>query len=271
MKKQLIINADDFGLEKEANGKIISCYRLGALSDISILAAGDAFDHAAHLARKNAIEKIGIHLALTGGFRSLTQPERVPSLVDRSGRFQKGYGGFLSRFFSGRIKKDEIYTEFKNQIARVKKENFKITHVDSHQHIHTVPSILKIVIKLMKEEHIDRIRFPVEKLSIFDKIKNPFEGARNLLLSSMCGLSKGILKEAGVKHNSYFIGHARALKLGKNDLISAILNLRDGITELGCHPGNSEKELKAISSPDFINEIKTRSISLVSWDGSGRC
>lgn len=279
MKKRLVINADDFGLAEDINKGIIECYTSGAVSDITLLAVGDSFGHAVKLARENNIDKIGAHLALTGSFKPLTPAKDISSLVGRNAKFPKSYTPFLVRYFAGLIKSDEIYTEFKNQISRVKKEGFGITHLDSHQHIHAVPGILKIVIKLMKEESISYVRFPLERVDTFLKTADTRAWLRSLLLAPMCWLSRGLLDTSGVKYNDYFAGHARALRLRKKDLILAISSLKNGLTELGCHPGyftedvkrkypyyrNCEEELKALCDRGFVDGIKTRSIELGSY------
>ena len=254
MPKKLIINADDYGLTGRANKAVIECFTRGAVTDMSLLAVGDSFEHAVKLARENNINKIGIHLALTGPFKPLTPT-----------RFSRSYIPFLIRYFAGFVKKDEIYTEFKSQILKIKKEGFTITHLDSHQHIHVVPGILKVVIRLMKEENIDYVRFPREKINIFTELIDPRALIRSLLLLPMCGLSGKLLDVPGIKHNDYFAGHARALKLRKKDLMRAISNLKDGLTELGCHPGNREEEAIALCDKGFVDEMKARSIELVSY------
>lgn len=254
MSKKLVINADDYGLTEDANKAVIECFTRGAVTDMSLLAVGDSFEHAVKLARKNNINKIGVHLALTGPFKPLTPA-----------RFSKSYIPFLIRYFAGLVKKEEIYAEFKNQILKVKKEGFAITHLDSHQHIHMVPGILKIVIKLMKEENIDYVRFPKEKINIFTELMDPLAIIRSLMLLPMCGLSERLLDVPGIKHNDYFAGHSRALRLRKKDLLRAISNLKDGLTELGCHPWNREEERAALCDKGLVDEIKARSIELVSY------
>ncbi|MFH1380938.1 MAG: ChbG/HpnK family deacetylase, partial [Candidatus Omnitrophota bacterium] len=70
MSKRLIINADDFGAARESNENILRCFTNGAVSDISLLAVGDAFDEAAKLAAEKGIKKLGAHLALTESFKA---------------------------------------------------------------------------------------------------------------------------------------------------------------------------------------------------------
>ena len=188
MSKKLIINADDFGIAEDINRGIIECYTQGAVTDISLLAVGASSDHAANLAKTYNIGELGVHLALTGYFKAASQAGKASSLVDKSGRFPKGYLSFLAKFYSGQVKKSEIYEEFKAQILKIKKMGFIITHLDSHQHIHIAPEILKIIIRLAREEGINYIRFPSEKVDLFTKLKDPRGSARHFSLFFMLSL-----------------------------------------------------------------------------------
>jgi len=241
--KKLIITADDFGLTEKVNNNIIASYKRGAVTAISLLAEGGAFGHAVKCAKENGINKIGAHLS-----------------------FPEGYKTFFLKYFTGCIKKEEIYVKFKKQISEIKKAGFTITHLDGHQHIHMAPGVLKIVIKLMKEEGINCVRFPLENLSLSAKLKDPCGWIRNIILSFMCGLSWKPLVASGLKHNDFFIGHARALGLRRKDLFGAIAEVKDGLTELGCHPGERTEERDTLCDKAFLDELKNHSIELVSWD-----
>jgi len=270
LTKKLIINADDFGIAEGINEGIIECYTRGAVTDMSLLAVGDSFQHAVGLAKKNNINKMGVHLALTGSFKSI---------LDEAWKFPASYASFLAGYFTGKVPGKRIYGEFKKQIQKVKKEGFQISHLDSHQYIHMVPGILKNVIKLMKEEDIRHIRFPLEKISISTRLLSPSAWWRNIMLSSACRASGRMLESAGIKHNDFFIGHVHAHKLKRKSLLSIIRRLKSGVTELACHPGrftddvkkaypqyrNCEEELEILCDKDFIDGIKAGSVELVSY------
>ena len=276
MAKKLTITADDFGLAEDVNEGIIKCFTSGAVTNITLLAVGLAFSHAVRRAKENKITKIGVHLTLTGSFKPISSPEEVPTLVDRQSRFPKSYDSFFGKYFASLVNKDEIYEEFKKQIVTIKNEGFTIAHIDSHQHIHMVPGILKVVIKLMKEFGIEYIRFPLERMS---KRVDVAGLIRQLMLLPVCSMSRRLLDTPGIKHNDRFIGYTRALRLRGEDLTDAISDLKDGLTELGCHPGyftervkesypwykNCEEELKILCDKNFVDKIKKSSIELVSY------
>jgi predicted glycoside hydrolase/deacetylase ChbG (UPF0249 family) len=264
MARKLIINADDFGLTNEINESIMECYASGIVTDISCLATGDAFENAVTLARKSTVDAIGVHLCLTGAGKPVAAPGDVKSLLC-NGRFPKTYISFLMRYFTGRVKTDEIYIELKNQIAKVKRAGFQVTHIDSHHHIHVVPGILKLVIQLMREERIENIRFPREKIPWLTGIRNPRAWARNMALLFMCTVSGATLEASRARHSDSFIGHAFAHKMHKDRLVTSLRGVKDGLTELACHPGACEEERKLLCDTVLIAAIYKSTIELNSY------
>ena len=257
--KQLIINADDFGLTEGITNGIIDCYKKGVIKDISLMAESDAYEHAVDLAKKNNIRNIGAHILLS--------EETNPSLK---------YYRFPWRYFLGAVSDKDIYLKVRNQLSKIKNSGFDVTHLNSHQHIHMTPRILKVFVRLAKEFGIKFIRFPFEaKILNFFDCKNTL---RVFSLRSMCVLSKAILVKSEIKYNDYFYGHFYSGNLNKEKLWRVLSNIREGITELTCHPGyltdeirlkytwhrNCESELMALSDPRFLEEIKKNNIELIS-------
>jgi chitin disaccharide deacetylase len=65
--KQLIVNADDFGMAPGVNRAILEAHRTGIVTSTSLLANGAAFDEAAAAARATPTLAVGVHLNLTQG------------------------------------------------------------------------------------------------------------------------------------------------------------------------------------------------------------
>ena len=99
---------------------------------------------------------IGLHVNLTEGY-PLLPPNRVSSLVNSNGAFM-GWGEFMKRLWMGRINKDEMEDEVTAQFEALREIGVHITHCDSHQHIHTQPQVLAVILKVAKERGISRIR-----------------------------------------------------------------------------------------------------------------
>lgn len=165
IKDRLIVNADDLGMSPGANNAIFECFDAGKITDASIMSNADYFQEALDGLRKRGIGKIGVHLNLSYG-KALNQGS---SLHDKNGLLKNGFVSLLCKSFTDSNIRKEIEEEFEAQIERVKKNRLEITHLDSHRHIHMIPPIYSIVVRLAKKHGIERVRLINEDL--FDSLK----------------------------------------------------------------------------------------------------
>ena len=163
MNKKVIINADDFGLTKSCTEAIFEAFDKKIITDTTMVANGslDALELIMTAKRKGhpIFEHIGIHLNLTEGAPLTEEITKCKRLVDSNGFFCNQLfkpGNYLKKLTSVEI--DAIYTEFRAQIEYFKMNDLPITHIDSHQHIHYNPQILKIVERISTESGINKIR-----------------------------------------------------------------------------------------------------------------
>src|SRR5262245_983783 len=77
---------------------------------------------------------VGLHFNLTAG-APVSPPGRVPSLVDRAGRFLP-LARLLARALAGRLARDDLEREADAQLARLRAAGLRPTHADSHHHVH---------------------------------------------------------------------------------------------------------------------------------------
>src|SRR5512136_215710 len=84
--KELIVNADDFGLSSGANRGIIKAWREGILTSASLMVGGKAFTEAVALAGANSGLQVGLHLTLVQG-RAVMEHEGLPSITDQQENF----------------------------------------------------------------------------------------------------------------------------------------------------------------------------------------
>jgi predicted glycoside hydrolase/deacetylase ChbG (UPF0249 family) len=161
--KRLIVNADDFGLHESINAGIIQAYRDGCVTSATLIAGGAAFDQAVNLARQCPDLGVGVHLTLVG-LHPVAHSD-VHSLLTGDGSFWPDYFTFTRQYLKGRIKPEHIETELRCQLQKVVGNGIKITHLDSHQHLHVLPGFPRIIVKLAREFGIERIRIPAEPVS----------------------------------------------------------------------------------------------------------
>ena len=82
--KQLIVNADDFGLAESVNDGIIAAHDFGILTSASLLANGSAFAHAVASGLQYPGLSLGVHLNLSSG-APVSDAALIPSLVNERG------------------------------------------------------------------------------------------------------------------------------------------------------------------------------------------
>src|SRR5574337_787269 len=126
--KQLVVNADDFGLTEGINRGILEAHRRGILTSTTLLANGAALESAVALAIESPQLGVGIHLNLTQG-RPVSDPYRVPSLVDEGGCFFGGPASLARRILLGKVRPAEVEREFAAQIEKVRGAGLEMTHL----------------------------------------------------------------------------------------------------------------------------------------------
>lgn len=236
--KQLIINADDFGLHPLINKGIIEGHTRGMLTSTSIMPSAPYFDEAVLLAKANPDLGIGIHLTLVGGVRPVLQ-SGIDSLLTNDGVFPEDYTVFAKKWYTGSIRKSELERELRAQIEKVLTAGIKPTHIDSHQHMHVLPGIAGLVIRLCGEYGITKIRMPGE--NIF------WSGGFNAGLGRKAGrdglsfctaLAKRKARKAGLIFPEHFFGMLAGGNLNEQLVKNILLKLPDGTNEIMTHPGS---------------------------------
>ena len=251
--KELILNADDFGLTKGVNERIIRAHREGILTSATLMATGPAFDDAIARARANPALGIGCHLVLTGGF-AVAPREEIPSLVDANGRLPKSLGIFVTRVSSGRIRTKDIERELRAQIEKIRRAGIEPTHLDTHKHTHAHPRVMNVLGRLARELGITRVRKPVENLRDswrsmhVEAAVSPMQLAASAAVRAVSSRFTAISRKYGLRSPDCFLGLAMTGRMGTEVLCHLIDTVPDGRTEIMLHPGICDAELKATGS-----------------------
>ena len=132
-------------------------FEKGLITNTTVLANGDYLDEALALAReKNFFDKLGVHLNLTEGEPLTEDIKSCPRFVS---------GGVFNKVYNKRrtspLKKAEkaaIAKELDAQISKLEAAGVKLTHADSHHHIHTGVFIAPIAACVCKAHGINKMR-----------------------------------------------------------------------------------------------------------------
>ena len=274
--KYLIVSADDLGLSESINRGIIRSYEEGIVTCLNVIPTGSAFYDALALLRVAKPKDLSAHLALTET-APVTEPDRISSLLTDEGVFHRSYAGFLYDFFRKKISRSEIYAELKSQLEMLKASGFPVTSLSSHQHIHMLPGILDIFIKLAKEYNIPSIRYlRNDRFAYPYNIKKVF---KKVILGYFGGNMKRALDKASISYTDNLFGFLDSGNIREGLLIRILNDLPEGTTELVTHPGlistevldrcifhrNCETDLAALTSRRVRKTIADNGIKLISF------
>ena len=279
MKKQLIINADDFGIHPAVNEAVRKAATEGILTSTSLMAGGDAFDEAVEMARFMPSLGIGVHLTLVGGIKPVLPPSEVPSLTLDNGVFCHDYGKLIVRDLEGKISLSEVYAEWDAQIQKIMNTGLPVTHMDGHQHMHMWPHFYPIARDLAKKYHISCMRVPDEDVLFGMKDGHIIRWAAKNGLSLLSRMHRPDLKKNHIRTNDHFFGMLYGGHLSPERFAEFILQTKPGITEIMCHPSadtramedtfhwgyHGEDELAGLLADINRELIAKKQISLISY------
>lgn len=237
--KYLIVNADDFGLSPGVDEGILKSHRCGILTSTTFMTNLPwAVESARRLEAVPGLG-VGLHLNLTAGTPVLPS-DQVSSLVGSDGSFRKDF--FHLRL---NVKPAEVRLEWEAQLRRFFELRGRPTHLDSHHHVHLYPDFTRTAIDLARQYDIPAVRIIRPKdLPWSDSWLNL--NPRELIYSRYARLSSRLIEESGLSHC-----HCTT-DLGADTtargLIQLLRDLKPGYTELYCHPGFIDEELKRLSS-----------------------
>jgi hopanoid biosynthesis associated protein HpnK len=244
--KRLIINADDLGLTEGHNRAILDAHWRGIVTSASLLACGVAFDDAVASLRTAPTLGIGVHLSLLEGVPVLPFAQ-VPDLVDTQGRFGLSYAALFGRLALRRGAIEQVTREWRAQIERVLGAGIRVTHLDSHKHVHMHPRLLGVALALAGEYGLWRMRL--------SRPLCPTCGAKTAVLSTL-GAWGGRRAEAyGVRTPHALLGLEASGRMTTPRVLAALSRLDacppGGVCELMMHPAHAGPTLDRLREEGY--------------------
>lgn len=281
--KELIINADDFGLSSGVNRAVIQAWREGVLTSASLMAGGAAFDEAVELAKENPGLQVGLHLTLVHG-RAVLPPSEIPGLVDGDGNFTDNPVLAGMRYFFLKNLRPQLKREIEAQILRVKDAGIELSHVDGHLNIHMQPVVFAILCELMPRHGITSFRLTRERLADNLAISQERKLGKALdafIFGRLAAHCRPRLDRLGISYASEVKGLLSSGRMTEAYLISALETVQEGVSEIYFHPGclpcpeitrrmpdyRHEEELVALVSPMVKEKLVEMGVVLRNYRG----
>ena len=225
----LIVNADDYGYFNCVSRGILDSARHGIVTATGILANSPHFAEHVGWLKDNTILDFGVHLNITD---QVPLTASIRNGLSRWGGSFPGKYAIVKALLSGTITTADVRSEWRAQIERCLDEGLEIQFLNSHEHIHMLPSLFSAVQGLAQEYHIPHVR-----LSSSEILRNLTIGAlvRDTLIHLMNILNRPRLANPAPR----FLGMGESGKLGIEYLSRCLRNLKPGqVYELMCHPGH---------------------------------
>jgi chitin disaccharide deacetylase len=279
--KSIIVTADDLGLDPYINKGIVDAYQNGIITCSALLMNAPATEEGITIARGNPGLEVGIHLSIVEGYSLRNVASTITEIkpyFDSGICLKRNWSEFVKCYLMGRIDLNELEEEFELQIRKFKSNFDSIPFLNSTQHMHLLPGIWKIVLKLCKTHGIKYIRLP--RLTFPDRLwfnKRILYIFPFSLLGSYCRLS---LKNTGIQSADNVVGMQFSGNISAEKLKFILSHLGHGVNEIVLHPGFKsqylinhlpssysnfewEEELKASTSREIKDFIAQNKIQLL--------
>jgi predicted glycoside hydrolase/deacetylase ChbG (UPF0249 family) len=250
--KNLIVNADDLGWTDGVNRGILEAFHHGIVTSTSLLANGAAFAEGVEAARSAPGLGVGVHLNLSDG-PPIADREIVTTLLNSDGEFAGGPESLLLRRARGGISLEEAENEWDAQIQKIRDAGIAPTHLDGHKHVHMLPGLFEIALRLAKRHSIGAIRVALEASSLRAALSTGAkqhsgivmkQGVQARGLKLLARDARELAEHAGISTTDYFCGIAQTGELTREGVEQLVKSLPDGTTELMCHPGYMDSALR---------------------------
>lgn len=271
-RSALIIHSDDFGETIEITKGIRECIDAGVVTSTTILAnmPGTAFG-LGEAVRLGDRASFGVHLNLCEG-RPLTASG---SLMDREGRFRSkrvvATGALL-----GRLDLREVKAELRAQITRVRDAGVRISHFDSHKHLHQLPGVARVVAGLAAEFGVERIRCTLEP-GLWVRGLSAGRAASRFVRSRLAKRAAVVFASRGLRFPGRTFDVRQLMADTRESRRERLLAGDGGVSEMICHPGTElsdrEKpgscarhaELEFLCSAEFRRLVGAAGVRLASY------
>ncbi|MEZ0263622.1 MAG: carbohydrate deacetylase [Phycisphaerae bacterium] len=254
---RIVTNADDFGMDADTTRATIECLDAGALTGATIMPNMPATEQAIAYARAHPGKSFGVHLTyVTDTVEAPLAPAaEIPTLAGPDGRF-RGSQAVRVMALRGRIPVAEIERETAAQIERLVSAGVRVSHVDSHGHLHKFKPFRQALARVLPRFGITRVR-NVQDTYLRRPLKSP---------TYWLGFwwRRRVMKLFRTTDHMFMPGSADAGTAWAPRLLERITA---GTWEVGVHPGYAEpwRDAERRAILDFAVRARAAGHELVGW------
>jgi predicted glycoside hydrolase/deacetylase ChbG (UPF0249 family) len=254
--RRLILNADDFGLSPGLNRAIVDLHAAGVVTSASLLMNLPSTAEALALSAGSDLD-IAVHLNLTAGRPLRTD---VPSLIGADGRFRDPVSQ-TRRLLAGQLRLDEVEREWATQIEAFLATGRPLAHLDSHTHVHALPGLLGVLLRLARRYGIGAVRSRGHGLVLHQAV--PL--VPQALVSRWQFTFRNHPTMPLLTSDHLLVLTAMGARVGPDDVARLLRGLEPGLTELVTHAGYVDDELRRLDTLLWEREGELRLLQPRWW------
>ncbi len=265
--KNLVLNADDFGLSGPVNSGILACHAAGTVMACSLMVNMPGTRQAVDAAKTAPALDVGLHVNLGWG-QPLSAPGTAPSLVGARGAFASKTL-LVWRYATGRLRRADLEREIAAQIEAFLAFGLPLSHLDFHQHLNALPGIMDAAVAMARRYGVAFVRLPRER-----GIWPPRVPALRWALAARPRAAPRMDRAVAEFRGIAMTGRWTPSRVRRN-----LAALGPGLTEWMCHPGYADPvpgspsrlgreravELEILKGPDFKKLAQAAGIRLTSF------
>ncbi|WP_335944403.1 ChbG/HpnK family deacetylase [Pseudomonas sp. G166] len=185
MPRQVIVNADDFGLSLSENALILRAFEAGLISSATAMANMPGFEQACELARHPLLNgHIGLHFNLSYGPPLSEAIALRKVFCGTNGEFDLNLSRYCLRLGSKDLA--AVEDELQAQWQRCLDHGLRPSHLDSHQHVHNIWPIGELVARFAARQGVP-IRLARNLGANLNLPKRLFKTLLNRRMHRLCG------------------------------------------------------------------------------------
>jgi predicted glycoside hydrolase/deacetylase ChbG (UPF0249 family) len=263
--KLLILNADDLAVSHSEDSASFGALDQKLITSATVMVPCPWFTEVAAYARAHPEADLGLHLTLTAEWQTyrwgpIASRAMVPSLVGPDGNFYAN-----PEEVAKHARLDEVETEIRAQIERAKAMGLEPSHLDAHMHaLYWTPELFGVLRKVARE-----YKLPIRMA----RNDQPFQSMLPLMAPG-----------DPIPDAIFSPGDDVPVSGWQDYYVNLIKNLQPGVTEVFVHLAHDDaetqaiminhmdwgaawrqRELEAISSPEFRKALEDNHVILIGW------
>lgn len=225
---KIILHADDFGFDEDTTRATIELLDRGVLTSATIMPKMPCTKLACEYASNHPKLSFGLHLTYVDGLFPCA--DNIPSLVGPDGKFLLS-DDVRKMALLFKLNRNDIVRESLAQIKVLTDAGVKVSHLDSHGHLHKFPSFLLALNDITQSSGINKVR----------RVQNVFIKPHKTGVTTILNSIFAHYISSRFKSTDYFYMSANSLDKQWSDALLKELDLlpTNSIIEVGVHPGTS--------------------------------